>query len=235
MEMNYNIRVGKAMFMIVLYIYVILSVSPALAQTGVSKGLDSIGAIYNIKYEIPKDFNDLDTVQLWAPVNDDGKFGWIYWVFESKDKQCKVLYRLLPSDVDIITYRIDNGLRNIFGTEDNLRDKHLRTFTQKETWKSFNADSVFLYNVPTAEPKRCDEKFIYCVQMLIFRQNRSILELVWYFTDKGKKKEKRYMRKINKRIWFNDGKEEHCGQIKAGEDWIRNYLKERCVDWNVRK
>lgn len=77
MEMNYNIRVGKAMFMIVLYIYVILSVSPALAQTGVSKGLDSIGAIYNIKYEIPKDFNDLDTVQLWAPVNDDGKFGWI--------------------------------------------------------------------------------------------------------------------------------------------------------------
>lgn len=43
------------------------------------------------------------------------------------------------------------------------------------------------------------------------------------------------MRKINKRIWFNDGKEEHCGQIKAGEDWIRNYLKERCVDWNVRK
>lgn len=55
MEMNYNIRVGKAMFMIVLYIYVILSVSPALAQTGVSKGLDSIGAIYNIKYEIPKD------------------------------------------------------------------------------------------------------------------------------------------------------------------------------------
>ena len=36
MEMNYNIRVGKAMFMIVLYIYVILSVSPALAQTGVS-------------------------------------------------------------------------------------------------------------------------------------------------------------------------------------------------------
>ena len=52
MEMNYNIRVGKAMFMIVLYIYVILSVSPALAQTGVSKGLDSIGAIYNIKYEI---------------------------------------------------------------------------------------------------------------------------------------------------------------------------------------
>ena len=65
MEMNYNIRVGKAMFMIVLYIYVILSVSPALAQTGVSKGLDSIGAIYNIKYEIPKDFNDLDTVQLW--------------------------------------------------------------------------------------------------------------------------------------------------------------------------
>ena len=50
--MNYNIRVGKAMFMIVLYIYVILSVSPALAQTGVSKGLDSIGAIYNIKYKI---------------------------------------------------------------------------------------------------------------------------------------------------------------------------------------
>lgn len=178
MGRNHNIGVGKTMLIIGLYICLMFSISPVLAQSGVSKDMDSIGSIYNMRYEMPKRFNDLNTVQAWTPVSNDGRYGWIYWVFESKDKECKVLYRLLPSDDSDINYRIDNGLEAIYGTGDALREKYLITLSQKDAQRHFNADSVFLYHVPTAEPKKHDEKFIDCIQMLIFKQSRSVVELV---------------------------------------------------------
>lgn len=228
---NYNIRVGKTLLIIGLYICLMFSISPVLAQSGVSKDMDSIGSIYNMRYKMPKRFNDLNTVQAWTPVSNDGRYGWIYWAFESKDKECKVLYRLLPSDDSDINYRIDNGLEAIYGTDDALREKYLITLSQKDAQRHFNADSVFLYDVPTAEPKKHDEKFIDCIQMLIFKQSRSVVELVWYFTEKGRTNKKRYMKQISKRIWFNDGKAENYIQMRQeGEDWLRRYLKEHPID-----
>lgn len=233
MGRNYNIRVGKTILIIGLYICLMFSVSPVLAQSGVSKDIGSIGSIYNMRYEMPKRFNDLNTVQAWTPVSNDGRYGWIYWVFESKDKECKVLYRLLPSDDSDINYRIDNGLEAIYGTDDALREKYLITLSQKDAQRHFNADSVYLYHVPTAEPKKHDEKFIDCIQMLIFKQSRSVAELVWYFTEKGRTNKKRYMKQISKRIWFNDGEAENYIQVRQGEDWLRRYLKEHPVDWST--
>lgn len=228
---NYNIRVGKTMLIIGLYICLMFSVSPVLAQSGVSKDMDSIGSIYNMRYEMPKRFNDLNTVQAWVLGNTNIMHGGVYWVFESKDKECKVLYRLWPSEASEKDYQIDTYLGLIYGTGDALREKYLITLSQKDAQRHFNADSVYLYHVPTAEPKKHDEKFIDCIQMLIFKQSRSVVELVWYFTEKGRTNKKRYMKQISKRIWFNDGKAENYIQMRQeGEDWLRRYLKEHPID-----
>lgn len=206
----------------------------AVSQCSVSAALDSVGAIYNIKYGMPEDFYELDKVQSWTPVYTDGRFGWLYWEFESKDNECKVLYRLLPSDIEI-GHRVDSALKNIYGTEDDAKNKYLRVFPLKKARESFNADSVFLYEVPTAQPARWDAKYTYCTQMLIYKVGRPNIELVWYFTEKGKKKEKRYMRKVDKRIWFNEGEGRYSGQVTRGEDWLRSYLKKHDISWGDYK
>jgi hypothetical protein len=60
--------------------------------------------------------------------------------------------------------------------------------------------------------------------MLIVRQDRLILDLVWYFTEKGKKKENKYMQKINKHIWYNDGQWNFDRQ--RWEEWMISCFKE---------
>lgn len=227
MKINFDNYIRRTLLVTGLCVYVMFSTSPALAQRGVSQELDSIEAIYNIRYEMPKGFNDLDTIQIWTPVGNYGRFGGLYWVFESKDKQCKVLYGLPPASVIDVGSRIDKGLKYIYETEDAVRDKYLHTLSLKEARESFNADSVFLYDVPTAKPQRRDEKCIHCTQMLIFRRNCLLLEFIWCFTDKGKEKKEKYMRKINKRIWFNDGKGDINDQTSRGEEWLLNYLKHK--------
>lgn len=216
MKVNGCILIGRMFFII--GFYVSFSISPVSAQRQtVAEGLDSLEVFYNIRYKMPKGFTDLKTIRFWFPELVDRRIGWIYWVFESKDRQCKVLYRILPLDWRPHEERNRVGMKNIYGTEEDQRDKYLRVFPDKRARESFNADSVFLYDVPTAEPDRCDERFTHCTQMLIFRQGRPMPELVWYFTDEGKKNEQKYMRKVHKRIWFKNG------------DWV--YDDSRTMDW----
>lgn len=171
----------------------------------VLQGLDSVETAFHIKYEMPKGFNNPNAAQFWQPKRYS-PWRTLCWVFESKDKQCKVLYNVFPRYPTIIGYNTHRSMmRREF--ENMLNgDNCLRILPSKEAQKRFNADSIFLYDVPTAAVLDTDdEKFTHCTRMFITKQDRPILDLVWYFTEKGKKKEKKYMQKINKHIWYYDG------------------------------
>lgn len=195
------------------------------AQDMVAKGLDSIETIYNIKYRIPEGFSNPNIIQQWKPdISTAGSV--IYSVFVSKDKQCKVLYPvILPVIHDTCScysHRdiISRDFFSIYKTEDLDLDHYLRILPQKDALKRFNADSVFLYSVPTAIYKS-GEEYAHCTKMILTKQGRPKLELVFYFTEKAKRKEEKYIKKINRKIWYNDN-----------PDWIWN--QDRCEEWIIK-
>lgn len=55
----------------------------------------------------------------------------------------------------------------------------------------FNADSVFFYDIPL--DKAYKEKYIHCKGMVISKGNRPAFLLKFFFTGRGKKKEKEYI------------------------------------------
>jgi hypothetical protein len=218
---------SKTPFIKGLFLYVIFNGATLYAQDLVSKGMDSIETIFHIKYEIPKGFNNLHTIQSWKP----GKsfFGrTLCLVFESGDKQCKVLYNLLPEYPAECSCskcsRMYRELNSVLNTDDFVLDNYLRILPHEEAQKRFNADSIFMYDLPTTVFDTGDERFIHCTRMFITKENRPSLDVVWYFTDKGKEKKEKYMQKMNKRIWYNDGNWDMDWQ--RWDNWMKTYFVE---------
>ncbi len=81
-------------------------------------------------------------------------------------------------------------------------DKHITVLAGKEARNLFNADSVFIYDIPMDKPY--EEKYVHCTGLAISKANRPVLYLKWFFTNKGKKKEKKYLDLIKKTIWYGD-------------------------------
>ena len=180
------------------------------AQGLVSIALDSVETAFQVRHETPKGFNNLNTIRLWQPGNSS-PWRTLRGIFESKDKHCKVLYNILPSHTPhtphtLMDHRVKmtRELESILNTKDFVMDNYLHVLSREEAQERFNADSVFLYDVPTAVIDTGEEKITHCTRMFITKQDRLIVDLVWYFTDKGKKKEENYMQRINKRIWYYD-------------------------------
>jgi hypothetical protein len=196
------------------------------AQDLVSKGLDSIETIFHIKYEMPKGFSNLNTIQSWKP-NNTSPWRTLCWVFESGDRQCKLLYNLLPGYPECTCSkcnRMYRELNSVLNTDDFVLDDCLRILPHEEAQKRFNADSIFMYDIPVTGLDTGDGNFIHCTRMFITRQNRPTLDFVWYFTDKGKKKEEKYMQKMNRRIWYNDGNWNPDWQ--RWDEWMKAYFIE---------
>ena len=228
----------KISFSVGLCFYVVFNSMPVCAQHLVSKGLDSVETIFHIKYEIPKGFSNLNLLQMWTP-NLPFMRGVLCWVFESEDKQCKVLYNVFPvypvcsefvSDEHRTHMYLD--FRSMLKTNDFVLGNYLRILPAKEAQKRFNADSIFLYNVPTAIFDKDNTKFTHCTKMIITRKGRPKLDLVWYFTDKGKKKEKKYMQTINKHIWYNDGN--WNWNWRRWDEWMITFFKELMDEYNIQ-
>ncbi len=60
----------------------------------------------------------------------------------------------------------------------------------KEARNMFNADSVFFYDIPL--DKAYKEKYIHCKGMVISKGNRPAFLLKFFFTGRGKKRERVY-------------------------------------------
>lgn len=83
-------------------------------------------------------------------------------------------------------------------------NNYLTVLAGKEARNMFNADSVFLYDLPLDRPYK--EKYVYCKGMVISKRNRPAMLIKWFFTEKGKRKERKYINLLNKTIWYEDQK-----------------------------
>lgn len=79
---------------------------------------------------------------------------------------------------------------------------HVTVLAGKEVRDMFNADSVFLYNIPMDRPYK--EKYTHCTGVIISKMNRPTLALKWFFTDYGKKRETEYIARLRKAIWYHE-------------------------------
>ena len=216
----------KASFIFCLFFYGIMFNDTTLnAQNLVLRALDSVETIFQVKHETPKGFNNLNTIRFWQP-NISSPWRTLCGAFESKDKHCNVLYNVLPSHTDQTFFyhrvRMRRELESILNTKDFVIDNYLHILSIEDARKRFNADSVFLYDVPTAIIDTGEEKFTHCTRMFITKQGRLIVDLVWYFTDKGKKREDKYMQRINKRIWYHD--DNWSWYPVRWEEWKKEYF-----------
>jgi hypothetical protein len=91
----------------------------------------------------------------------------------------------------------------------NLRDttwidlnKYVTIIAGKKAKEMFNADSIFLYDLPFEKPY--ERKYTYCTALFISRKDRATLTFKFFLTPKGKKKEEKYINQLSKQILYDE-------------------------------
>ncbi|WP_436415496.1 hypothetical protein [Petrimonas sp.] len=81
-------------------------------------------------------------------------------------------------------------------------DEYVTLTSGKEIRENFNADSLYVYDIPLQKPYK--DNYTHCTGLLVKKRNRPSMVLKLFFTGKGKKKEKYYMDLLNKTIWYEN-------------------------------
>lgn len=79
-------------------------------------------------------------------------------------------------------------------------EDHVSVYSGRRVKNYFNADSVFLYNIPLKKPYRQD--YNHCTGMIITKAGHPHFQLLWLFSERGKMNEKRYFRRLRKSIRY---------------------------------
>jgi hypothetical protein len=127
-------------------------------------------------------------------------------------------------------------LKDILKADTFEMDTCISILPSKKSKKWFNADSVFFFNADSTYffeqflPENiCQDKYVYCTSMFISKYNHGMIYLKWFFTEKGKRKEQQYLKKLAKKIWFNNGelhlsqKEDEKSLEWMGQIFVKGY------------
>jgi hypothetical protein len=172
---------------------------------------------YNVILKIRKD-KDKHVANMYGPV------------FLSRDSDCIAMYCALPhrsseqfaSPVyprSQITAEIKTALGLFYFYNHPLNknsspfdfNKHVTTVADKKARKMFNADSVYIYDIPGADSvyflnrpleKMREHKYPYCTGVFISKNDRAAMDVKLFFTEKGKKNKEKYINLLKKRIWY---------------------------------
>ena len=80
--------------------------------------------------------------------------------------------------------------------------------------EKYNADSYSVSSLPDAHKtyfvdesleKLRKEKYPYCTSLFIQKDERAVLDIKFFFTKKGFKKKEKYIKMLDKHIWFDEG------------------------------
>jgi len=123
-------------------------------------------------------------------------------------------YAIGPARNNDNTHRIlmSSELGTVYGYRDEIArplpgkpfplDEYIDVLPEKTTRKWFNADSVFVYDLPVDDPFM--GIYNHCTGVVITKKGRTGFALKLYLTDEGKKNEKRYLQSLRKTIWYRD-------------------------------
>ena len=91
---------------------------------------------------------------------------------------------------------------------------YVTTISGKKPRDMFNADSLFVYDLPNADSvyffndeleKMRKEKYPYCTGLFITKKGRATMEIKFFFTQSGKKKKWEYINMLEEKIWYEEG------------------------------
>lgn len=144
-------------------------------------------------------------------------------LFQSDDRQCEVIYNDII-DMQFYVRPMTINYRGVYteqrwghrgailailmaqlGRSDIDFDDYVTVTSGREARRRFNADSVFVFEVPI-EPQHWDgEVYTHCVSMYLSRKNRAYMGFVWLFTDEGYKRRQEYMDALEGNVAYKKG------------------------------
>jgi len=211
----------KSLFYVCLFVLIFSIDKPVYAQedTLFNRYIDTImDRFFSIKGKMPKGFtvlraSDPVNIPFWKNRNeeDEAKGLYDFHYLQSVDGECLLLYPIMPypylykesrSPYHRITTNLTKALGLSSADSSFVFDEHVTTVTGKFVRDTFNADSIHFYNIPLEEA--FEERYIYCTEMVITKADRASLYFKWYFTEKGKEKEREYLERLKGNLWFKD-------------------------------
>ena len=187
------------------------------------------GLIFDTCWDMRRDLGGI-WVKSWHKVAAVGA------LLQSDDRQCEVIYHYIMegqfhSVPNPATYRgaymeqrwghrdvILGYLMAQLGRSDIDFDDYVTVTSGREARRRFNADSVFVFEVPI-EPQHWDgEDYTHCISMYLSRRDRAYMGFVWLFTDEGYKRRQEYMDALEGNVAYKKG----CWRKP---DWIRRMEK----------
>lgn len=81
-------------------------------------------------------------------------------------------------------------------------DTYVTTIIGKEARERFNADTIYVYDLPLQKPYK--DKYTYCTGLVIAKEGRASMNFKFYFTAEGKAAEGKYLDYLDKRVWYMD-------------------------------
>jgi hypothetical protein len=77
---------------------------------------------------------------------------------------------------------------------------HVTIIAGKKAREMFNADSIFLYNIPLESAYQ--KIYSHCMGMILSKQDRAIMLFKWFFNPQGWKNKNLYINMLSKHIWY---------------------------------
>ena len=108
----------------------------------------------------------------------------------------------IESEIKASMGLVDGYGDTIWDAEGFNLDDYITVISGEKAKSKFNADSVYIYNIPLDKPFR--EKYTYRVGMILSKKNRVTMLFKWYFTEKGKLNDDQYIRLINNTINYKE-------------------------------
>lgn len=91
--------------------------------------------------------------------------------------------------------------------------KYVEVVFGKKAREKYNANAYAIFDLPNADKtyffdkdleKLRKEKYPYCTSLFIQNDNSAVLDFKLYFTEKGFKKKEKYIKMLDKHIWFDE-------------------------------
>jgi len=187
---------------------------------------DIVSKTFNINCKLPDNFTDLKSkhVEIYKDDND-WKASYAYFpVIQSNDKECILLYNLLPSYGFWTRNLVIGEIAGMLGLDscvpsqcDSIHlENHVTITTGKNIHNAFNADSLITFEIP--RHKAYMDKYKYCISMMIVKKDRATMILKWFFTENGQKNKDKYINMLNNSIEYKNGEWKYNKRQIPSED-----------------
>lgn len=175
------------------------------------------GLVFDTCWDMRRDLGGI-WVKSWHPIAAVGV------LLQSDDRQCEVIYHFMMEGQFInvpnpTTYRgayLEQrwGHRDVIlaylmaqlGRSDIDFDDYVTVTSGRQARRRFNADSVFVFEVPI-KPQHWDgEVYTHCIPMYLSRKDRAYMGFIWLFTDEGYKHRQQYMDALEGNVAYLKGR-----------------------------